>query len=185
MVRVHGTVGPYALPWHEMRHFGPTRARFDPHPSFESEPPASHPSVAVLYAAADVDTALAEVFQHARVIHPAGANNPYLTVWRPVRPLRLLDVRGQWPLRAGASYALNTGPQPVCRRWAHDIAIHPQRVDGILYASSMTGSDAVALFLPEADSFPATPDLSMPLSHPGLVGVISGVADRIGCLVHR
>ncbi|MGS0683798.1 RES domain-containing protein [Nakamurella sp. GG22] len=77
MVRVHGTVGPYALPWHHMRHFGPTGARFDPHPPSESgEPPGSHPDFAVLLAAADVDTALAEVFQHGRIIQPAAPNKP-------------------------------------------------------------------------------------------------------------
>lgn len=186
MVRIHGTSGPFALPWHRLRHFGPTRSRFDPHPIYKSAgAPAFHPDFAVTYAAADVDTALAEVFQRGRVIEPAGPNNPYLTVWRPVRPLELLDIRGAWPIRAGASHALNTGPQSVCRRWAHAIATHPRRVDGILYASSMTGRDAVALFLPGADSFPVTPELSMALSNPGLVQVISAAADRIGDVVHR
>lgn len=132
-----------------------------------------------MYAAADLDTSLAEVFQLGRVIQPAGPNNPYLTVWRPARPLRLLDIRGRWPIRHGASHALNTGPQPVCRRWAHAIAIHRQRVDGILYASAMTGHDAIALFLPSADSFPARPELSLPLNDPGLVNAIRAAADRI------
>src|SRR3954471_4175191 len=69
MVRSHGTVGPYALPWHQLRHVGPTRARFDPHPASNSnEAPTSHPDFAVLYAAADVDTALADVFQRGRVV---------------------------------------------------------------------------------------------------------------------
>ena len=133
-----------------------------------------------MYAAADMDTALAEVYQRGRVIEPTGPNTPYVTVWHPSRPLRLLDIRGQWPVRQGASHSLNTGPQPVCRRWAHAIALHPQRPDGILYTSSMTGGNAAALFLPSADSFPATPELSLPLSDPGLVGVINGAAERIG-----
>src|SRR5664279_249333 len=98
MVRIHGTVGPYALPWHQLRHYGPTRTRFDPHP----EPPAFHPDFAVMYAAADVDTALAEVFQRGRLIRPTGPNSPYLTVWQPEGALRLLDIRGQWPIRQGA-----------------------------------------------------------------------------------
>jgi hypothetical protein len=57
MVRIHGTIGPHALPWHRLRHFGPTPTRFDPHPP----PPATHADFAVLYAAVDVDTAHAEV----------------------------------------------------------------------------------------------------------------------------
>ena len=175
MVRIHGTIGPHALHWHQLRHFGPTPTRFDPHPP----PPATHADFAVMYAAADVDTALAEVFQRGRVIEPAAPNGPYLTVWEAARALRLLDLRDTWPIRQGASHAINTGPHPVCRRWAHAIAVHPQAVDGILYTSSMTGRDATALFLPAADSFPPHPELSLPLTDPGLVGALEAAAERI------
>jgi len=175
MVRIHGTVGPHSLEWYQLRHFGPTPTRFDPHPP----PPATHPDFAVMYAAADVDTALAEVFQRGRVIEPSAPNGPYLTVWEASRSLRLLDLRGTWPIRQGASHAINTGPHQVCRRWAHAIAIRPQAVDGLLYSSSMTGSDATALFLPAADSFPENPELSLPLSDPGLGGVVECAAERI------
>ena len=175
MVRIHGTVGPHSLEWYQLRHFGPTPTRFDPHPP----PPATHPDFAVMYAAADVDTALAEVFQRGRVIEPSAPNGPYLTVWEASRSLRLLDLRGTWPIRQGASHAINTGPHQVCRRWAHAIAIHPQAVDGLLYSSSMTGSDATALFLPAADSLPENPELSLPLSDPGLGGVVECAAERI------
>jgi len=175
IVRIHGTVGPHSLEWYQLRHFGPTPTRFEPHPP----PPATHPDFAVMYAAADVDTALAEVFQRGRVIEPSAPNGPYLTVWEASRSLRLLDLRGTWPIRQGASHAINTGPHQVCRRWAHAIAIHPQAVDGLLYSSSMTGSDATALFLPAADSFPENPELSLPLSDPGLGGVVECAAERI------
>jgi len=37
-----------------------------------------------------------------------------------------------------------------------------------------------ALFLPAADSFPRSPELSLPLTDPGLVGVLVGAAERIG-----
>lgn len=176
LVRVHGMVGPHTLPWYQLRHFGPTRTRFDPHPP----PVRVHADFAVMYAAVDVDTTLAEVFQTGRVIEPSAPNGPYLTIWTPSRVLRLLDVRGAWPLLQGASHAINTGPHPVCRRWAHAIAAHPQTVDGLLYTSSMTGADATALFLPAADSFPGHPELSLPLSDPGLIGAIHAVAERIG-----
>ncbi|MEO7125370.1 MAG: RES family NAD+ phosphorylase [Nakamurella sp.] len=176
LVRIHGTAGPHSLPWYQLRHFGPTRTRFDPHPP----PPAIHAGFAVMYAAADVDTALAEVFQLSRTIEPAAPNRPYLTIWTAVRALRLLDIRGTWPLRQGASHAINTGPHPVCRRWAHAIATHPTAVDGLLYTSSMTGTDATALFLPAADSFPPNPELSLPLNDPGPAGALPAAADRIG-----
>ena len=125
-------------------------------------------------------TALAEVFQPGRVVEPAAPNGPYLTIWTATRILRLLDVRGTWPLRNGASHAINTGPHPVCWRWSQAIAVHPHTVDGLLYTSSMTSSDATALFLPAADSFPANPELSLPLSDPGLAGALHAAAERIG-----
>ena len=79
MVRIHGGAGPFTLAWHELRHFGPTPTRFDPHPA----PPGYHADYAVLYAAADIDTALAEVFQRGRVVEPAAPNRPTLTIWEP------------------------------------------------------------------------------------------------------
>lgn len=175
MVRIHGTVGPRALPWHQLRHFGPIPTRFDPHPP----PPATHSDFAVMYAAGDVDTAVSEVFQRGRVIEPAAPNGPYLTVWAAARVLRLLDLRSTWPIRQGASHVINTGPQPVCRRWAHAIAVHPKAVDGLLYTSSMTGNNAVALFLPAADSFPPHPDVSISLNDPGIAAALEAVAERI------
>jgi hypothetical protein len=57
--------------------------------------------------------------------------------------------------------------------------VHPQAVDGILYTSSMTGRDATALFLPAADSFPPHPELSLPLTDPGLIGALEAAAKRI------
>jgi len=178
MVRIHGTVGPHTLQWHQLRHFGPTPTRFDPHPP----PPATHPGFAVLYAAADVDTAVSEVFQRGRIIEPDAPNGPCLTVWEPRRVLRLLDLRGSWPIRQGAFHAINTGPQPVCRRWAHAIAVHPRAVDGLLYASS-TGADAAALFLSATDSFPLHPDLSISLNNPGIAAALEAVAKRINYII--
>lgn len=179
LVRIHGSVGPFALPWHQLRHYGPTPTRFDPHPP----PPAVHADFAVMYPAATVDTALAEVFQRGRIIEPSAPSGPYLTVWQATRVLRLLDLRGGWPIRQGASHVINSGPHLTCRRWAHAIAVHPQAVDGLLYSSSMTGSDAAALFLPAADTFPRHPRLSLPLNDPGLAGAVEAAAGRIGYIV--
>lgn len=176
MVRIHATAGLHALPWHELRHYGPLPARFDPHPS----PIGHHVDAAVSYVAAELDTLLAEVFQTSRTIITDAPTGPYLTVWRPSRPLRLLDVTGQWPIRNGASHVLNTGPHQICRAWARAISAHHAAVDGLCYTSSMTGGIAAALFLPATDSFPRAPELSLPLNHPGLTGPIRAAARRIG-----
>lgn len=176
MVRIHGTAGPHLLSWHQLRHFGPLPARFDPHPP----PTAHHAHAAVMYVADNFDTALAEDFQATRTVSPSAPNRPYLTVWHPTRSLRLLDVTGTWPIRNGASHALNTGPHSVCRAWARAVAADPADVDGLTYSSAMTGGPAAALFQPAADSFPTYPELSLPLDHPGLARALYSAASRIG-----
>lgn len=79
------------------------RMRFDPH-----LPPPRVQDRGVCYTAFDLPTAIAEVFQETRAVNlRRGA--PWLTAWLPSRPLRLLDLTGLWPLRNGASHAINTG----------------------------------------------------------------------------
>lgn len=161
--RVHRTSGGHVVPWDQLRYWGPAaRTRFDPH-----EPPPHVQERGVSYAALDVPTALAEVFQLTRVIN-MGRDAPYLTAWTPVRRLTLLDLTGTWPIQAGASHAINTGRRDHCRAWAR--AIHTARpdLDGLRHQSSMTGGDAITLFTHAADGFPDHPLLSLPLDHPGL-----------------
>lgn len=176
LMRVHPTAGAHALAWHRLRHFGPVSARFDPHPP----PPREHPDFAVQYAAGDLETVLAEVFQATGTVTVNVPGGPHLTIWKPTRPLRLLDLTGLWPIRNGASLVIASGPHSVCRAWSHAIACHPVRVDGLLYTSTMTAGPAAALFRPSADAYPAHPSLSMPLGHPGLVGAVRAAARRIG-----
>lgn len=176
MLRVHATVGSHALPWNQLRHYGPLSARFDPHPP----PPRKHREFAVQYAAADLETALAEVFQLTRTVPADGAGRPYLTIWQPTRPVRLLDLTGLWPVHNGASQLIASGPHTSCRAWAHAIASHPAAVDGLHYRSTMTGRATVALFLPAANTYPERPLLSLPLDHPGLIGAVHAAALRIG-----
>ena len=77
------------------------------------EPPAHEQAREVSYAALAIPTALAEVFQHRRVINTR-RDAPYLTGWHPARTLTLLDLAGPWPLAAGASHVINTGRRDHC-----------------------------------------------------------------------
>lgn len=106
--RVHRTEGEHVLPWNRLRTYAPLPSmRWDPHPG--SQPISAVEGV--LYAAADVATSLAEVYQTTRVIDTrAGAAT--LTAWRPQRSLRLLDLSGTWLLRNTASAALLAAPDP-------------------------------------------------------------------------
>lgn len=175
LMRVHTTTGAHALPWHRLRHFGPVSARFDPHPP----PPREHDDFAVQYAAGDLETVIAEVFQATRTVTANRPGRPHLTIWGPTRVLRLLDLTGLWPIRNVSSQVIASGPHPVCRTWSHAVACHSARVDGLYYRSTMTGGPAAALFLPAADAYPGHPSLSLPLEHPGLIGAVHAAARRI------
>ena len=111
--RIYFQAGPHPTTWQTFRAWGPTGSRFDPH----EPPPRLQPDRAVLYAAVEGLTCVAEVFQdYRRVNRSRGA--PALAAFRTTRPLRLLDLTGEWTTKIGASMAISTGPHERARRWA-------------------------------------------------------------------
>lgn len=173
--RIHNAAGEWVRPWNELRRFGPVRdCRFDPH-----EPPPRVQSEGVAYFALDVATAVAERFQHARNVDRR-FHRPHLVGFRPSRTLRLLDLTGTWPLRAGASHVINTGRHDICRAWARAIRATWPDVDGLWHTSSLTALPCATLWNPAADAFPAAPAIDTPLTHAGLVDVLERICTRIG-----
>lgn len=175
LLRVHDTVGEHVVGWNRLRHYGPVaRCRFDPH-----DPPPRSQGKAVSYLSLDLPTALAERFQETRVVNRL-RGGPQLTVFRPRRTLRLLDLTGEWPVRAGASHVINTGRRDVCRAWARTINDAWPELDGLWHTSSMTGEPAVTMFGPAADVFPDRPAFSEPLVHAGLAPWLAEACLQIG-----
>jgi hypothetical protein len=174
--RVHRTTGEHVLPWNELRTYGPLPSmRWDPHPG---QQPAENPN-GVLYAASDVATSLAEVYQSSRVIDTrAGA--PRLTAWQPTRPLQLLDLSGTWLLRNEASAALLAAPRSTCRRWARAIYTTWPALDGLQVLSTMTGRINVVLWTAAADAMPTAPSFSRPLAQPLVWSFAHAAAAEIG-----
>lgn len=174
--RIHFNGSRHPVAWNVLRHYGPVEScRFDPHPPPRS---AGQPE-GVAYLAADIATALAEVFQETRVI-ATSRNSPWLSGFTPSRPLRLLDLRGQWPVRAGASHTINTGRKDHCRAWARTIRAAWPELDGLAHSSAMTSTTCVTLFNPAEDAFPDQPEFSAPLTHPELVHRLARAARQIG-----
>lgn len=172
--RIHRTVGDHVLPWSSLRHWGPAAAmRFDPHPP----PPGEHPGVGVTYTALDVETAVTETFQQRRKIDIVDGR-PKLTAWRPTRPLRLLDLTGDWALRNGASHSLASGPRATCRAWARAIAETWADVDGLRSQSTLTGRINVTLWTPAADTFPGSPEFSEYLEAAAIWAVLHKITQR-------
>jgi hypothetical protein len=131
--------------------------------------PTSGPGDGALYFGLTVRTSVAEVFQQTSVVDRT-TRRPHLVVFRPERTLRLLDLCGLWPTRAGASQEISSGNKTMTQAWARAIrAAHPE-LDGVWYRSSMdSGEPAICLWDPPArGALPTAPDLLLPLDYPGL-----------------
>ena len=137
----------------------------------------------MLYAARDLVTCVAEVFQGSRLVDRVAADR-FIAGFRLTRSVRLLDLTGDWPTRAGASQALASGPRPRAQAWARTIYEAYPKVEGIWYPSSMHGgSPALVLFERAETALPTTPDVDVPLSHPGLLPDLVRAAGSLGYLV--
>jgi hypothetical protein len=179
--RVYFRRGAHPTTWNAFRDYGLVGARFDHH----ARPPREQ-ARAIYYAARSGRTCLAEVFQQTRVID-VSADAPALSAFHLQRPVRLLDLRGLWPTRAGASLALSTGSHPRARAWSRAIwAAYPE-TDGLWYASAMDGgAPAIALYERAVDALPTAPSFSAALAEPGLNVMLARAAAELNyrLLIH-
>lgn len=177
--RIYRSEGPHALAWDELRHWGPaTDMRFDPHP----EPSQVHPTIGVMYAAADPITSLAEVFQEGRDI-TRSVGGATLVGWDPSRELTLLDLTTNWPVKNGAAASMQMDAKHNTHAWAEAIHDHlGADIDGLYHLSSMTGAPIVTLFTRvERDwAFPTRPVFHEPLSDSSLNALMIEATDEIG-----
>ncbi len=176
VARIYPRGGRHPTTWRDLRFDGPlTSARFDHHVSGERR--------GVIYAARDLVTCVAEACQGSRLVDRF-ADDRCFAAFRLVRSVRLLDLTGDWPTRAGASQAIASGPRARAQAWARAIYDAYPRVEGLWYPSSMHGSHpALVLFERAEDAVPAVPDLDVPLSHAGLLPDLTRAADALGYLL--
>ena len=179
LYRIYFRGGGHPGGWNRLRDFGPLpSARFDHH----SEPPKVQER-AILYAAVWEDpivTCVAETFQETRLVDTR-LRDPQLAAFSLTEDVPLLDLRGRWPTRAGASTNINSGPRPRCRRWSRAIYEAYPNISGLLYASSMNGNKpAVALYERAARALPDAPDFNRPLSDAALLLPLERIASSLG-----
>lgn len=175
--RIARTGGRHPTAWNRLRNFGPVSTmRWDPHIS----PPGLQPRRAVLYAATDLTTAAAEVWQASRLIDPH-TGTPIVAKFTPTVPLRLLNLTagGQWAIRNGASAALATAPRDVCRAWARAILDAQPDLDGLLVPSTLSGTNVV-LYPAGARAIPIRADLLASFSDPATLTLLDVIARSIG-----
>lgn len=171
--RIYFRGGEHPGAWNAFRFFGPTNSRFDHHL------PAA-PDRGILYAATEGSVPFAEVFQESRVIDRRRLS-PWLVAFDLAAPVVLLDLSGDWPTRAGASAALNSGPRPRARRWSQRIYQAYPAIAGLWYPSSMGGSrPAIALYERARAALPSHPVFHRALDDPALTAIVLRAAGRFG-----
>jgi hypothetical protein len=170
--RIYTRGAPYPSRWDEFRRYGPLlTARFDHH-----APPPSVKTQAILYAAAEVATTVAEFFQSTRRINRS-RRSPWLCGFRLVRDVSLLDLSGTWATAAGASMLINSGRRSASRLWSQAIYRDYPRVEGLFYGSSMHGNrPCIALYERAITAMPAAPAFDRPLLDPNLESGLKRIA---------
>jgi hypothetical protein len=173
--RIYFQGGEHPVAWNTFRHFGPANSRFDPH-----LPPSATQDRGILYAAEDGAVPFAEVFQEDRVIDRR-RNSPWLVAFDLAAPVALLNLGQDWPTRAGASAAINSGPRPRARRWSQRIYDAYSAIAGLWYPSPMGGNrPAVALYERAAGVLPSHPVFHRALGDPALTAIALRMAGRFG-----
>ncbi len=176
IARIYARGGRHPTTWRALRFDGPfAGARFDHHVSGDRR--------GVMYAARHLITCVAEVFQDSRVVDRF-ADDRFLAAFRLTRSVRLLDLTGDWPTRAGASQAISSGHRPKAQAWARAIYEAYPKVEGLWYPSSMHGGHPALVLFERAEGALATgTDLDVPLSHPGLLPDLVRAAGSLGYLL--
>lgn len=173
--RIYFRGGPHPTLWNEFRAHGPTHARFD-----HQEPPPRVQTRRITYAARSGLTALAEVFQETRLID-RGRRDPWLVCFRTSRRIALLDLRGKWPTRAGASMVISSGQHGRAQRWSRVIYDTYPTIEGLWYPSSMhANAPAVALYERCEDALPHSPSFHRALQDPAILTLLKNAASDLG-----
>ncbi len=178
--RVYFRRGRHPSQWNTYRYFGPTTARFDHHLPDPAGQPQSQKR-AIHYTACDGITALAEVFQNSRVID-RNAKGPWLVAYKVAGPLTLLDLRGAFTTRAGASMVINSGPRARARRWSQAFHQAYDQIHGLYYSSSMHANQPCVVLYERAQSVavPAQPMFHRALRDPTILGLLRQAAQQLG-----
>ena len=175
--RLYRAAGGHPATWSTFRRYGPVaNGRFD----HQEPPPHDDPNRGILYGSLDASAAIAEAFQDTRLIDRI-RDVPWLVGFALELDTTLLDLRGAWPTRAGASQAIASGRRNVAQAWSREIYAAYPSVHGLAYRSAMAGASTnIALYERAVNSLPSHPELHVPLGHPGLERALNRIADRFG-----
>lgn len=176
--RLYFQAGNHPTTWDQFRAWGPTAARFD-----HQLPPPSLQARQILYGAVGAKagvTTIAEVFQATRVVERF-RRAPAWVAFDVTRELRLLDLTGTWPTRAGASMVIASGLRARARRWSQAIYDAFPDIDGLVYSASMyANKPCVALYERALTAMPARPVFHRQLSDPVVLTLLKNTCAEVG-----
>lgn len=110
-------------------------------------------------------------------------NRTAVSVIRPTRALRLLNLDGGWVTRAGGNQAIHSGSRAMARQWAQEIHRHHD-VDGVAYSSSVWGPGrCIALWERAESAMPAEPTAHRLLDDPAISDAVAAAAVRLGTFI--
>jgi len=180
--RIYYRGGRHPTRWGDFRNVGPTNARFD---HYLGDEPAQQER-AVLCSAGNPVTCFAEVFQQTRVIN-RWHKDPWLVGFEIAHPVRLLDLTGAFPTRAGASMGLMTGPRSVSRNWAQAFYEAYPEVAGLYYPSSMHANQPAMVLTDRAKHagiVPTQPSFHRSLGDPAILTILKNAAHTLGYVLN-
>lgn len=177
LARIYFAAGPHPSRWNQFRGAGPTAARWDHH--LPDRVRAARQSRSIFYCAPHVDTCAAEVFQATRRIDRT-RDAPGLVVFALREAVTLLDLRGTFATKLGASTAIHSGRRSRARAWARELYDAYPNIQGIYYGSSMNGhAPAVALNERARQAMPEHPQFHRALNDDMLVETLQQIALRL------
>lgn len=159
------------------RSYGPL-LRFDHHRGNEDGTPGEDAEHGIYYAAKTLSGCLVEVFGDTGVVvldrhHVA---SPILR-----RDLRLLDLRGSGPMRAGTKAAIakvsDRGLSQAWSRHFHEKTEVYGDVDGVIYLNAHNDEEAIALYERASDVLECPPDRVLRLDDEALRAAVLEAAD--------
>lgn len=173
-------MGRHPVLWNTFRTFGPLKtSRFDHHLPDEGGGPRLQDR-GIYYAAMEIATCLAELFQDTRTIDRE-SEEVTLVGFELLRAVELLDLIGTWPTQARASMVLSSGPRSRSRLWSCAIYEAYPDVQGLYYPSSMHANrPAIALYERAVSALAPVPLVHRPLSDPALLADLDRSAQRLG-----
>ena len=178
--RVYRRGGEHPMVWNAFRHFGPTAARFDHHVRDDEARPHLQDR-GIFYAARDIITAIAEVFQEKRAVNRT-ANESWLVSYALATDLQLLDLSDTFLVKAGGSMKLVSGASLYAQNWSRGFYDCYPEIHGIYYPSSLTNRPVVAVYERAASlkPFPLTPLFHRALMDALLIEPIRNACKDIG-----